>query len=168
METPVISDGWERLPNGFDVEFRHSIPYRVSDNGRELAIPTPMLLEEITALGKLHVTLGEWQPGEGSGEQEARLYVADRDFAEVLHRLASSAAVVFVDRYHKAVNDGDTDWDRLEYLKDFHTALDCCGLAESDVDPDDFRETYVEIMHRETRRLAQAPEEPPVEPEADT
>jgi hypothetical protein len=168
MAIQASSGGWERLSNGFDVEFRHGIPYRVSDNGRELAIPTPMLLEEITALGKLHVTLGQWQPGEGSGEQEARLYVSDRDFAEVLHRLACSAANVFVDRYHKAVDDGDTDWDRLEYLKDFHIALDCCGLAESDVDPDAFRDTYVGIMHRETRRLAQAVEETRVEPEADT
>ncbi len=168
METDSIRDGWERLSNGFDVEFRHSIPYLLSDNGQTLDIPTPVLLEEITALSKLQVQLGEWHPGERSDEREARLYVSRHQFDVVLQRLARAAAGVFVDRYHKAVDDSDTDWDRLEYLKDFHTALDCCGLSEADVNPDVYRETYVEVMHRETRRLADMPDTPLVEPEQDT
>lgn len=168
METHPISNGWERLSNGFDVEFRHSIPYRVSDNGQDLDIPAPVLLEEITALGKLHVQLGEWQPGGRMDEREARLYVSGREFDKVLQRLARAAASVFVDRYHKAVDDSDTDWDRLEYLKDFHAALDCCRLSETDVNPDDYRRAYVEAMHAETRHLAESSEAPLVEPEQDT
>ena len=165
MGTQVISNGWQRLSNGFDVEFRHNIPYRVSDNGQELTIPTPLLLEEITALGKLHVQLGEWQPAEQPDEREARLFVSDRDFAEVLERLACSAAVVFVDRYHKAVDFSDVDWDRMEYLKDFHRALDHCGLEWGDIERDTWRDIYVSAMHRETTRLAASRELPPVEPE---
>jgi len=168
MGSEIISDGWQRLSNGFDVEFRHYVPYRVSDNGLEQTIPTPLLLEEITALGKLHIRLGEWQTGERPDEREARLYVSDGDFVEVLERLARSAAVVFVDRYRKAIDETDTDWDRLEYLKDFHTALDCCGLAEADVNPDEYRRNYIEAMHRETQRLARALNVPPVEAEHDT
>ena len=168
METHPIRNGWERLSNGFDVEFRQSIPYRVSDNGRDLDIPDPVLLEEITALGKLHVQLGEWQAGERMHEREARLYVSSREFDKVLQRLARAAASVFVDRYHKVVDNSDTDWDRLEYLKDFHAALDCCGLNETDVNPDDYRRAYVEAMHAETRQLAESSEAPMVEPEQDT
>lgn len=168
MGTEVISDGWQRLSNGFDVEFRHSVPYRLSDNGREQSIPTPLLLEEITALGKLHIRLGEWQTAERVDEREARLYVSDREFVEVLERLARSAAVVFVDRYRKPIDETAPDWDRLEYLKDFHTALDCCGLTQGDVNPDEYRRNYIEVMHRETQRLAQADDVPPVEPEHDT
>ncbi|MGB5259508.1 MAG: hypothetical protein WBO34_03185 [Gammaproteobacteria bacterium] len=168
METHAISDGWQRLSNGFDVEFKHNIPYRVSDNGQDLDMSDSLLLEEIKALGKLPVQLGEWQPGERPDEHEARLYISDRDFARVLERLACSAAVVFVDRYHKTVDENDTDWDRLEYLKDFHNALDCCGLAVGDIEPDDFRDAYIDVMHRETRRLAQTSAAPPVEPEQDT
>jgi hypothetical protein len=168
MGSEVISDGWQRLSNGFDVEFRHHVPYRVSDNGLEQTISTPLLLEEIAALGKLPVRLGEWRTGERPDEREARLYASDRGFVEVLERLARSAAVVFVDRYRKPIDETDPDWDRLEYLKDFHTALDYCGLEEADVNPDEYRRNYVEVMHRETQRLAQAGDVPPVEAEHDT
>ncbi len=168
MEIYTVCDGWERLSNGFDVEFRHSIPYRVSDNGRDLDMPDSVLLEEILALCKLHVQLGEWQAGERMDEREARLYVSGREFDKVLQRLARAAASVFVDRYHKAVDDSDTDWDRLEFLKDFHAALDCCGLSETDVNPDDYRRAYVEVMHAETRHLAESSEAPLVEPEQNT
>jgi hypothetical protein len=165
MGTQVNSEGWQRLSNGFDVEFKHGVPYRVSDNGGNQGMSTEDLLNEIEALGDLHVRLGEWQTGERPDEREARLYVAERELVEVLKRLARSAAAIFVDRYQKPIDASDTDWDRLEYLKDFHTALDCCGLAEGDVHPDEYREHYLGVMHRETHRLAQLPDEPPVDVE---
>ena len=51
MTDATVRNGWERLPNGFDVEFRHNIPTRLSDNGKGLTIPESILIEEITALG---------------------------------------------------------------------------------------------------------------------
>ena len=122
------TNGWERLSNGFDVEFRHSIPYRLSDNGMAQGETPPELLEEITSLGRLHVRVGDWHAGESPGEHEASLYVTGRELPEVLQRLARSAAAVFVNRYHKPVDHSDVDWDRLEYLKNFCAALDHCGL----------------------------------------
>jgi len=59
MGNVTVQNGWERLPSGFDVEFRHSIPIKVSDNGKGLTIPEPVLVEEITALGKLHHAPGD-------------------------------------------------------------------------------------------------------------
>jgi hypothetical protein len=38
MATTATINGWQRLSNGIDVEFRHGVPYRVSDNGH-----TPVL-----------------------------------------------------------------------------------------------------------------------------
>jgi hypothetical protein len=165
MVSVTVENGWERLPSGFDVEFRHSIPIQVSDNGKGLTIPEPVLVEEITALGKLHVQLGEWQPGERADEHEARVFVSGKEFAEVLRRLARASAALFIDRFHKPVDAGAVDWDRLEYLSDFREALDHCGLASDDIDMDAYRDDYVETMHRETRRLAQSSESPLVEPE---
>lgn len=165
MVNVTVRDGWESLPNGFDVEFRHSIPVRISDNGRGLTVPEDVLLEEVSALGKLHVCLGDWEPGERAGEHEACLTVSGREFAEVLRRLAVSSAAMFVERYHKPVDKSDVDWDRLEYLADFRTALEFCGLARGDIDMDDCFDDYVEAMHRETRRLVQSGELPLVEPE---
>jgi len=31
MTNVSVRNGWESLPNGFDVEFRHSIPVRISE-----------------------------------------------------------------------------------------------------------------------------------------
>jgi hypothetical protein len=160
-----VTNGWESLPNGFDVEFWHSIPVRISDNGHGMTVPEEVLLEEVTALGKLHVCLGDWESGERVGEHEARLYVSGREFAEVLKRLAVSSAALFVERYNKPVSDSDVDWDRLEYLKDFRIALEFCGLAWGDVDMDACFDDYIQVMHRETRRLAQSGEYPLVDPE---
>ena len=165
MHNVRVMNGWESLPNGFDVEFRHSIPVRISDNGRGLTVPEDVLLEEVSALGKLHVCLGAWESGERAGEHEACLTVSGREFAEVLRRLAVSSAALFVERYHKPVDNSDVDWDRLEYLKDFRTALEFCGLARGDIDMDECFDDYVEAMHRETRRLVQSGELPLVEPE---
>ena len=160
-----VKTGWERLPNGFDVEFRHSIPVRISDNGRGMTVPEEVLLEEVSALGKLHVCLGDWQSGERAGEHEASLTVSDREFAEVLRRLAVSSAELFVERYHKTVDASDVDWDRLEYLADFSAALEFCGLARGDIDIDVYFDAYVEAMHRETHRLVRSGELPLIEPE---
>jgi hypothetical protein len=165
MHNASVKDGWESLPNGFDVEFRRSIPVRISDNGHAMTISEEVLLDEVSSLGKLHVCLGDWESAERAGEHEACLTVSGREFAEVLRRLAVSSAALFVERYHKPVDDSDVDWDRLEYLRDFRAALEFCGLAWGDVDMDACFDDYAEIMHRETRRLAQSGELPLVEPE---
>ena len=52
-----------------------------------------------------------------------------------------------------------------ESAEDLHAALAFCGLAEGDVDPDQYREHYLGVMHRETHRLARLAGEPPVEVE---
>ena len=165
MVNVTVQNGWERLPSGFDVEFRHGIPIQVSDNGKGVTIPESALVEEITALGKLQVQLGEWKPGERADEHEARVFVSGKDFAEVLRRLALASAALFIDRFHKPVDTGAVDWDRLEYLADFREALDHCGLASDDIDKDAYRDDYLETMHRETQRLAQLTDTPLVEPE---
>ena len=165
MHNASVRNGWESLPNGFDVEFRHSIPVRISDNGRGMTVPEDVLLEEVSALGKLHVCLGAWESGEYTGEHEASLTVSGREFAEVLRRLAVSSAALFVERYHKPVDASDVDWDRLEYLKNFWAALGFCGLAWGDVDMDEYFDVYAEVMRVETCRLVQSGESPLVEPE---
>ncbi|MGD2137802.1 MAG: hypothetical protein PVF08_06065 [Gammaproteobacteria bacterium] len=165
MDETTLVNGWQRLPSGFDVELRHAIPVRISDNGGGPAPAGATLAQEITALTGLRVTLGEWLSGERPGEHEARLTVSGEQLEEVLRRLALAAAAVFVDRYHKTVDRDDVDWDTLEYDNDFRKALAHCGLAWGDVDKEAYRDGFVEAMHRETRRLAAAPEMPRVEPE---
>ncbi len=165
MTDATVRNGWERLPNGFDVEFRHNIPTRLSDNGKRLTIPEATLIEEITALGGLHIKLADWEPGELPNEHETRLLVSSKELKEVLRRLALSSAVLFIDRFHKPVGSNDVDWDRLEFLNDFRKALNCCGLVWGDIDMNDYLDDYVETMHRETRRLSQLQDVPMIVPE---
>ena len=158
--------GWERLSNGFDVEFRHGIPIRLSDNGKQQTLPDPALLDEIMTLAGLHVSRGEWQVGAAANEREAQLLVAGDQLDTVLERLALAAANMYIDRYGRPIDRDDVDWDALEFDTDFRTALGYCGLDWGDVDKDSYQDGYLDTMHNETRRLAASGEAPGVEPEA--
>ncbi len=68
MSQTIHINGWERLANGFDVEFKHNIPVRLSGHG--LDISNQILAEEVSALGKLHVVIGKWEYGESLNEYE--------------------------------------------------------------------------------------------------
>lgn len=161
----TFNNGWKRLASGFDVEFRHAVPVRLSDNGGPGRTPEPELLEEIARIGGLHVRLGRWLPGERPNEHEARLYVESRELPEVLRRLAKSSAALFVERYHKPIDREDVDWDTLEYRKDLGRALEDCGMQWEDIDRDAFLDDYLDVMHEESRRLAGLKYLPRVEPE---
>jgi hypothetical protein len=165
MTDITTKNGWERLANGFDVEFRHGIPIRLADNGKDLTIPESALIDEITTLAGLRIHMGEWQPGETPDEHEAQLRVFGEQFEAVLGRLALAAATLFIDRFGKPVDQDDVDWDTLEFDSDFRTALDYCGLEWEDIDKDSYRDGYLATMHQETRRLAASREAPRVEPE---
>jgi hypothetical protein len=167
MTNPIANHGWKRLPSGCDLELRHGIPVRLSSKDGAPVMPAAALCGEIAAHTGLHVSLGEWLPGEETGEAQAGIRVNGEQLAEVLNRLALSAATLFFDRYHKPVDREDVDWDTMEFANDFRRALDYCGLDWSDIDRDACVKDYLETMHAETRRLAAATESPRVEPEVD-
>ena len=167
MTNPTANHGWTRLSCGCDLELRHGIPVRLSSAGGAPDIPAAVLSEEVAALSGLHVSVGEWLPGEAAGEVQAKVLVNSEQFTEVLNRLALSAAVLFYDRYRKPVDREDVDWDTLEYANDFRRALDYCGLDWDEVNRDACKAEYLRTMHTETRRLSEATELPLVEPETD-
>jgi len=167
MMNATVSHGWEHLPCGCDLELRHGIPVRLSSRDDAPDIPTATLCGEIEAHTGLRVNLAEWLPGEEAEEVQAKIRVSGEQLAEVLKRLALSAATLFYDRYRKPVDRDDVDWDTLEFANDFRRALDYCGLDWNDIDRDACKAGYLETMHAETRRLAAATESPRVEPEVD-
>jgi len=167
MTGSPVRTGWERLPCGCDVELRHGIPVRLSSTGETPGISAADMAGEVAALTGLRVNVGEWLPGDDSGELQAEIHVTGEQFTEVLNRLARSAATIFFDRYRKPVDRDDVDWDTLEYANDFRRALQYCGLDWQEVDREASKATYLEAMHTETRRLASATNPPPVEPELD-
>jgi len=145
---------WQRLNNGFDVELNYDVPVKISDNGKAGEISPDTLIQEIRELTGFNVNLGEWGPGENSGEHEALLYVSHKQLDDVLRRLAIGSASVFVDRFHKAIDLHDVDWDSAEYTYDFNRALKYCNLNWSDVDKNAHYGAYAKAMHEESLRLA--------------
>ena len=147
---------WKRLGNGFDVELNYGIPVKLSDNGKPAEFSADELIQEIFKLTGFNVEMSEWGPGEDSGEQHAALSVSHKQLDDVLRRLAVASASVFVDRYNKAIDLSDVDWDSSEYAYDFNWALKFCGLDWREVDKNAHFDAYARAMHRETRRLVEA------------
>jgi len=145
--------GWVRLPNGFDVQLEHGIPVRLSDNAKRLDGTLEEIEELIATESGLRVTVGAWEHGETDGEKEAPLQVDFNQLSEVLRHLALASAALFVDRFNKAIDRLDVDWDAAEYASDFEVARRCCGLDWGDVDKTAYFDAYAATMHEETRRI---------------
>mgnify|MGYP001563541283 CR=1 FL=1 len=149
-----IEHGWVSLGNGAEVHLDHGVPTDVCMM-HAAAAPSPAALAgKIADLTGLRVSVGEWRAGETAAERLAAVRVSREHLNEVLRRLALASARVFVDYYHKAVDDEDPDWDPEEFAVDFSNAMKYCGVGWSDVDPEACFKLYREVMRAETARLA--------------
>lgn len=165
MSNQLPHSGWVRLSGGYDVEFRYGIPCRISDNGGAADVSDRELINEIRDVAGLDVQIDDWISGEVKNEKEAVLVVSPDQLGELLRRLALAAAALFVDRFGKAIDQSDIDWDTQEYAEDFQLALRLCGLEPGQVNRDDYLAGYVDAMHDETERLITTNEAPAVRAE---
>lgn len=165
MTDTILTNGWRRLDNGFDVELLHGIPVRLSNNGLDIPVDDADLVDSVSQMTELKVTIVGWHQGETAGEQETRLFVDALQFEDVLHRLALFSAALFVDRYHTAIDTDSVDWDKAEYERDFNQAVEHCGLESSDMNKDDYYKVYTTFMHAESSRLIDSGIDPLIEPE---
>lgn len=149
----AIKHGWVVLPCGAEVLLENGIPRRAWI--KEYAMSeTPDIVAETVDVTGFHVTIGEWELGENTGEMEAVLIVTPHELGDVLQCLAAASAGVFYDRYKKAIEPDDTDWDDEAYAQDFNTALQYCGVTWGEVNEQAYRQIYCEAMHRRTEELA--------------
>ena len=165
MTETILTNGWHRLNNGFDVEVQHGIPIRLSNNGLDIPTDDAELVDNVSQMTGLKVTIVGWHEGDTSGEQEAHLCVDPLQFEDVLQRLALFSAALFVDRYHTAIDTDSVDWDKAEYDRDFNQAVEHCGLESSDLNKDDYYKVYITFMHTESSRLIDSGIDPLVESE---
>ena len=152
----LIEHEWARLKSGFDVMLEHGVACRISNNKLPIPDSPKDLQREILELTGIHVTIGHWVPGEGEGELEAPLKVEKSDLQLILEKLAVYSAALFVDRFNRAINQNDPDWDETAYHEDFARALNYCGLAWGEVKPQAYYERYRIAMEQETAKLAAA------------
>ena len=165
MTDTILPNGWHRLDNGFDVEVLHGIPLRLSNNGLDIPVDDADLVDSVTQMTGLKVTIIGWHEADTTGEQETGLSVDALQFEDVLHRLALFSAALFVDRYHKTIDTDSVDWDKAEYDRDFNQAVEYCGLESSDLNKDDYYKVYTTFMHTESTRLIDSGIDPMIEPE---
>ena len=165
MTDSTLKNGWHRLKNGFDVEIKHGIPTRLSNNALGIPMDDAHLVDDVSEMTGLKVTIVGWHPAESSGEHEARLSIDALQFEDVLQRLAISSAALFVDRYHTAIDTDSVDWDKAEYDRDFNQAIEHCGLEPGDLNKEDYYKVYQTFMHSESNRIIEAGIAPLVESE---
>jgi hypothetical protein len=123
----VFFHGWISLPTRGEVYLAHGVPRRAWVSS-DTPLDAETLCSEITELTGLQVTVSAWEASEDPGALEASVQVAPSDIGEVLRRLAHASAEAFYDRYHKAVDAGDTDFSEEAYAQDLGAALECCHL----------------------------------------
>lgn len=164
MNDTVTQNGWIGLDNGFDVELRHGIPVRLSNNGLDIPADDAQLVDAVSEITGFTVVIVGWENAKEPGEQETKLCVDALQLEEVLRRLALASASLFVDRYH-SIDQDSVDWDSAEYVRDFNHAVECCCLDPDEMNRQDYFTAYATVMHAETRRLLDSGESPMVEAE---
>jgi len=157
MSFNITDNGWSRVTPVLDVEVLHGVPVRVSKAESSpqtdiQQIDESLIAEKVHELTGLHVSVCD-PKNVSANEQEWSVCVDRQEFEEVLHRLALASAAMFVDRFHKAIDRNDVDWDSAEYNYDFNHALERCCLPWGALNKNEYFERYVDYMHKESLRL---------------
>ena len=158
------SDGWKRIESCLDVEIEHGVPVRISNTNTRQRLNELSISYKIQKLTGLKVSVDNWI-NITPGEQEWSVCVDQKEFSEVLRRLALSSAAMFVDRFHKPIDKNAVDWDRTEYSYDFNHAIEHCCIPFNTLNKDYYFEEYIKVMHEESQRLYDEGISPAVEPE---
>ena len=147
----AFGNGWLSLPTQGEIYLEHGLPRQVwVPQG---AVDVTRLTDEIAEVTGLKTQLGPWEAGEEPG-MEASLGIAAEDIDQVLRRLAHASAETFYDRYHKAIDDDDTDFDEEAYSEDLNAALALCGLGWNQIDQPELRLGYRRALHQASAEIA--------------
>jgi len=165
MSFSVTDNGWNRVTPVLDVEVLHGVPVRVSKTEFSTQadstqadmqqIDESLITEKVHELTGLHVSVCD-PKNVSASEQEWSVCVDKKEFEEVLRRLALASAAMFVDRFHKAIDRNDVDWDSAEYNYDFNHAMEHCCIPWGTLNKNDYFERYVDDMHKESLHLINA------------
>jgi len=154
MYIDACHDGWKRIATGLDIELKHGVPVRIcnttSNKNQQLDIKN--ISDKVHELTGFTVSVNNWI-NISQDEQERSICVDRNEFIEVLRRLALASAAMFVDRFHKPVDNNAVDWDVAEYAYDFNQAIEHCCINYGTLNRDYYYQYYIKIMHEESVRL---------------
>ena len=169
MRKTSYQDGWNRIDAGTDVEVQHGVPVRVSHKdsstaGSESLLNDQKISDKVLELTGFRISVKNWI-NIAEHEQESAVCIDRDEFNEVLRRLALSSAAMFVDRFHRPIDQYAVDWDNSEFNYDFNHAAEHCCLPYDSLDKKDYFKNYVKAMHDESVRLINEGISPIVEAE---
>ncbi len=169
MFNDASSDGWSRVAVGLDVKVQHGVPVRIANTASSgldsaEAFNKHSITSKILQLTGFTVSMHDWV-NISTNEQQWAICVDKNEFDEVLRRLAISSAAMFVDRFHKAIDETAVDWDNAEYNYDFNHAIEHCCIPYGTLNKQRYFAQYIKTMHEESVRLVEQGISPMVEAE---
>lgn len=164
MQSKATLTGWKRVTPALDVEVRHGIPVHVYCSDYVQPYHDRQITDRIHAVTGLAVSVHDGAKL-STKEHEWSVCVDKNKFEEVLHRLALASAAIFVDRFHKPIDDSAVDWNAAEFSYDFNHAIEHCCIPIGSLDKQSYFDRYAKVMKNESVRLIDAGISPLVEAE---
>lgn len=164
MQSKATLTGWKRVTPALDVEVRHGIPVHVYCSDYVQPYHDRQITDRIHAVTGLAVSVHDGAKLSAK-EHEWSVCVDKNKFEEVLHRLALASAAIFVDRFHKPIDDSAVDWNAAEFSYDFNHAIEHCCIPIGTLDKQSYFDRYAKVMKNESVRLIDAGISPLVEAE---
>ena len=164
MQIKASQTGWKRITPALDIEVLHGVPVHVYCNDTVQPHNNRQITDKIHELTGLTVSVHDGAKL-STKEHEWSVCVDKSEFEEVLHRLALASAAMFVDRFHKAIDDSAVDWNTAEFSYDFNHAIEHCCIPLGTLDKQSYFERYASVMRKESARLVETGISPLVEAE---
>jgi hypothetical protein len=164
MQAKTSLSGWKRVTPALDVEVQHGVPVHVYCNDTVRPYDDHQIVDRVHELTGLTVSVHE-AINLSTKESEWSVCVNKSEFEEVLHRLALASAAMFVDRFHKPIDDSAVDWNEAEFTYDFNHAVEHCCIPWDALNKRRYFERYKHVMEREVLRLVNTGISPLVEAE---
>lgn len=164
MQPKSTQSGWKRITPALDIEVRHGVPVHVYCNDSVQPKNDQQIVDRIRKLTGLTVSVHDGI-NLSTNEHEWSVCVDKNEFDEVLHRLALASAAMFVDRFHKSIDNTSVDWNAAEFNYDYNHAVEHCCLPHGSLNKQSYYHRYVSVMQKESARLINAGISPLVEAE---
>jgi len=155
MQPKASLSGWKRVTPALDIEVQHGIPVHVYCKDTVQPYDDHQITDRVHELTGLSVSVHD-AINLSTKEHEWSVCIDKSEFVEVLHRLALASAAMFVDRFHKPIDQSAVDWNRSEFSYDFNHAVEHCCIPWGTLDKQSYFERYTHVMKTESLRLVDA------------
>lgn len=164
MQTSTSSSGWKRVSPTLDIEIQHGIPVHVYCKNTAQSYNNKQITSQVQTLTGLSVSIFD-ATNISTKAHEWTVCIDKNEFDEVLNRLAIASAAMYVDCFHKPIDNSAVDWNNAEFNYDFNHAVEHCCIAHGSINKENYYNHYINVMKQESKRLIDEGISPLVEAE---